>query len=350
MNKDHAKWFFLCFFIASVIVFGLLLNMFWVPMGLGAVIALTCNPVYQMVLKRMRYRYIAAAVMTLSVFLVVLVPMGAIMAVLVSQVIKFSQMLSLQLQDGSLATIVDQIGRTTAGWLSLLTNSDVQSIDLRASLIGFLKDAVQSLYQYSPKVLSSTFHIFLNSMLCLFFTFVFFADGGQLYGILINALPISISHENQIMSQVRQMVTATLLGMIVNAIMNGLLIGLAFWVCGLPKPVLWGIVAIGFSLIPVVGAFIIWGGGVVVLLLQGQMHFALGLMAYGLIIIAQTDNVVKPIVMRGKVNIHPALLMMCLLGGMQLFGPSGLVFGPVMLSLIVATLRIYQQEYAPRRA
>lgn len=350
MNKEHAKWFFLCFFIASVVVFGLLLNIFWVPMGLAAVIALTCNPIYRMVLRIIPYRYIAAAITTLVVLVVFLVPLGSMMAVLVSQILKFSQILAIQLQDGSLAATVDNISHQISEWIALISNSDAQSVDLRTNLIEFSRRAGQILYQYSPKVLSTTFHVLLNGGLCLFFTFVFFADGGRLYEVIVNSLPISISHENQIMTQVRQMVTATLLGMIVNAIANGILIGLAFWVCGLPKPVLWGIVAIGFSLIPVVGAVMIWGGGVVALLMQGQTHFALGLLAYGLIIIAQVDNVVKPLVMRGKVNIHPAFLLVCLLGGMNLFGPSGLVFGPVILSLIVATFRIYREEYAPSRA
>lgn len=349
MDSKSARWFFLCFFLASVVVFSLLLKLFWIPMGLAAVVAVTCSPIYHKLHRWLRYRYAAAFVATLFVFLVLLVPLGGMLGVLITQMAKFLQTFANQLQDGTLATTVDQIAVQITGWLNRFMDLDPNGFNLRASLIDFAKSAGHTLYQYSPKVLSSTAHVLLTTALCLFFSFIFFADGGRLYRLIVDALPISIAHESQIATEVRQMVTATLLGMIVNAVVNGILIGLAFWVCGLPKPAMWGIVAIGFSLIPVVGAVMVWGGGVLVLLLQGQSNFAMGLLAFGLIIICQVDNVVKPLVMGNRVNIHPALLLIALLGGMNLFGPSGLVFGPVILALIAATFKIYQKEFAPRR-
>ncbi len=348
-ETDHTRWFFLAFFLASLVVFGLLMRLFWMPVGLAVVIAITCSPIYRRFYRWLRYRYLAAFLTTLAVFLLLVVPLGGMMGILITQVLKFSQTLSAQLQDGTLATTVDGISRQVVEWLGHFIDVDPVNFDLRAALIASAKMAGQTLYQYSPKVLGSTLHVFLNVVLCLFFSFIFFADGGALYTTIINALPISVSHEEQITTEVRQMVTATLLGMIVNAVMNGLLIGLAFWVTGLPKPLLWGIVAIGFSLIPVIGAPTIWGGGAIVLLLHSQTHYAVGMTLYGLIIISQADNVIKPLVMGNQVKIHPALLLISLLGGMHLFGPSGLVFGPVMLALIVATFRIYREEFAPKR-
>lgn len=350
MATDHTRLFFLAFFVASLLVFGLLMKLFWVPVGLAVVITVTCTPIYRRFHRLVRYRYLAAFLTTLAVFLLLVVPLGGMMAILTTQVLKFSQTLAVQLQDGSLAATVDGISRQLVEWLGHFIDIDPAGFDLRTTLIAFAKTAGQTLYQYSPKVLGSTLHIMLNVVLCLFFAFIFFADGAELYKMIVNALPIAVSHEDQITTEVRQMVTATLLGMIVNAVVNGFLIGLAFWVCGLPKPVLWGIVAIGFSLVPVIGAPIIWGGGAMVLLMHGQTHYAIGMVLYGLIIIAQADNVIKPLVMGNQVKIHPALLLISLLGGMNLFGPSGLVFGPVMLALIVATFRIYQEEFAPKRA
>jgi predicted PurR-regulated permease PerM len=349
MKPEYSRWFFLAFFVTSIVIFGLLMKLFWVPVGLAIIITVTCSPIYRWFHRWMRYRYLAAFLTTLAVFLLVVVPLGSMMGVLITQVLKFFQTFAMQLQDGSLATTIDQVSRQLVEWLNHFIDVDPANFDLRASLITFAKSAGHTLYQYSPKVLGSTLHLMLNVVLCLFFVFVFFADGGALYKMVVNALPISFSHEKQITTEVRQMVTATLLGMIINAVANGILIGLAFWVCGLPKPVMWGIVAIGFSLIPVVGAVTIWGGGALVLLLHGQSQFAIGMTLYGLVVIAQVDNVVKPLVMGNKVKIHPALLLISLLGGVNLFGLSGLVFGPVMLALIMAAFRIYQEEFAPKR-
>lgn len=350
MTTQTARIFFICFFVTSIVVFGLLLKLFWVPMGLATVIAVICSPIYRRLQKWFRYRYVAAAVATLFVFLVLLVPLGGITTVVVTQILKFSQTVAVQLQNGDLAAAVDMIGQQIVGFLNHFIEIDPTSFDLRTLLMDSARSAGHTLYQYSPKVLGSTLHALLNTALCLFFTFVFFADGGTLYRNLVNALPISIAHESQISKEVRQMVTATLLGMIVNAVVNGILLGLAYWVCGLPKPLLWGIVGVGFSLIPVIGATMIWGSGAIYLLLNGHTEYAIGMTLYGLIIIAQADNVVKPLVMGNRVKIHPALLLIALLGGVNLFGPTGLVFGPVLLALIIAAFRIYQEEFAPRRA
>lgn len=350
MKTKTARIFFIGFFITSIVVFGLLLKLFWIPMGLATVIGVICSPVYRRLHRWLRYRYVAAFFATVFVFLVLLVPLAGMTTVIVTQVLKFSQTFSTQLQNGVLAAEVDALGLQMVGFVGRFIDVDPGSFDLRTLLLDTAKSAGHTLYQYSPKVLGSTLHAMLNTVLCLFFTFVFFADGGTLYRKIVDALPISIAHEEQITGEVCQMVRATLLGMIANATVNGILLGLAYWVCGLPNPVLWGIVGIGFSLIPVIGATMIWGGGAIVLLVHGHSEYAIGMTLYGLIIIAQADNVIKPLVMGNKVKIHPALLLIALLGGMNLFGPTGIVFGPVMLALIIAAFRIYQEEFAPRRA
>jgi predicted PurR-regulated permease PerM len=108
---------------------------------------------------------------------------------------------------------------------------------------------------------------------------------------------------------------------------------------------MWGLITFGFSFVPIVGAFSIWFGGALYLFIMGDWPFAIGLAAFGLGIIAQADNVIKPWVMRGRVNIHPILLLLSILGGVQVMGPPGLIFGPVIIAILSAALEIYRKEF-----
>jgi len=106
------------------------------------------------------------------------------------------------------------------------------------------------------------------------------------------------------------------------------------------------LITFGFSFIPIVGAFSIWAGGALYLLLIGEWHYAVGLALFGTVIIAQADNIIKPLVMRGRVKVHPVLLLLSILGGIHALGPSGLVFGPVFVAILLEALQIYREEYA----
>jgi predicted PurR-regulated permease PerM len=133
--------------------------------------------------------------------------------------------------------------------------------------------------------------------------------------------------------------------MVVTALVQGILIGFGFWITDFSEPIMWGLIAILASFIPIIGAASCYVGAVVVLMAMGRGHAAILFLIYGLLIISNVDNVIKLLVMRGRMHIHPMLLFIALLGGVRAFGPIGIIFGPVLLALFLTTLRIYQREF-----
>jgi len=339
--------------IAFLIFFGVLVAAFLYMAAplmkaafLALIIAIVFHPVYIFFLKLFRqHNYIAAVVTTILSFCVVLVPIVILVALLASNIVEFATKLAEQLQSGQFAPIVDHVGQTISRWLSMLPGGGEIAFDLRATIVSALKVVGGFLYQFSPKMLATTARLGINLVVLVIFLVAFFAEGSKLFAWLVRALPLSVSHQEEISREIRIMISAILLGMIATAIVQGLLIGLGFWIVGFPDSLMWCLIAILAAFIPIVGAASCYIGAVIVLLAMGRPHAAIIFLIYGILFVSSVDNFIKPFAMRGKMRVHPVLLFIALLGGVRAFGPIGIVFGPVLLAVFLASLRIYQREF-----
>ncbi len=339
--------------IAFLIFFGVLVAAFLymaAPMMkaafLALIIAVVFHPVYVFFLKLFRkHNYVAAFVTTILSFCVVLVPVVIVIALLATNIVEFATKLSAQVQSGQLSPIVDQVGQTISGWIAALPGGGEITFDLRETIIVALKEVGQFLYQFSPKMLATTARLGINLVVLVIFLVVFFAEGSKLFAWLVRALPLSVSHQEEISKEIRVVISAILLGMIATAIVQGLLIGLGFWVVGFSEPLMWTLIAMLAAFIPIVGAASCYIGAVIVLLAMGRAHAAIMFLIYGFVFVSSVDNFIKPFAMRGKMRVHPVLLFIALLGGVRAFGPIGIIFGPVLLAVFLASLRIYQREF-----
>lgn len=139
-------------------------------------------------------------------------------------------------------------------------------------------------------------------------------------------------------------------GVIVLAVIQGILGGLAFLVLGLPDPFVWGAVMVVLSTIPVTGSFLVWGPAAVYLAATGRWGAALLLAAWGLLVIGLIDNFLRPKLMGQKARVHELLLFFAVLGGLVVFGVAGLVFGPVLLAVTLSLLDVIRQTGRPADA
>jgi predicted PurR-regulated permease PerM len=124
---------------------------------------------------------------------------------------------------------------------------------------------------------------------------------------------------------------------------QGSLLSLAFWVLGLPSPVLWGLVTALFSLIPIIGSAAVWGPAVLILLIGGHWWKGLILLGWGAAVVAQVDSLVLPYVISGRAKLHTLLVFFALLGGVNAFGVMGLFIGPLVLSVTLVVLEMLRE-------
>jgi predicted PurR-regulated permease PerM len=162
-------------------------------------------------------------------------------------------------------------------------------------------------------------------------------------------VPLDARHREIVSRTFLEIVKSSVLGSGLVAIVQGLLGGLAFWIVGLPG-VLWGFIMAFMSLVPVVGTAIIWAPAGIVLLLQGQSGAGAFILVWGAVVISSADNVVRLLVVRGPVHLHPLLLFFSILGGIKISGLLGVVYGPLVLAMLQTLFGFFREEFLGRPA
>jgi predicted PurR-regulated permease PerM len=127
-------------------------------------------------------------------------------------------------------------------------------------------------------------------------------------------------------------------------IAQGIVAFFGFWMFGVPSPLLWSLMVVFAALIPILGSPLAWVPAALFLFYEGETGRAIGLLIYGVVLISGTDNVVKPLILKGAAQIHMLLAFLSILGGVFAFGAKGLIVGPVVLSLVLSAYRIYRYD------
>ena len=145
-------------------------------------------------------------------------------------------------------------------------------------------------------------------------------------------------------------VHATLYGTFAMAVVQGTLGGLMFWWLGLPAPLLWGIVMGLLSVVPVLGAFVVWIPAAIFLVLEGSGGKALLLTLWGVIVVGGIDNLLYPMLVGKRLKMHTVLAFISIVGGLIVFGPSGLILGPVIFTVTRLLLEIWSRQNKAEKA
>ena len=155
---------------------------------------------------------------------------------------------------------------------------------------------------------------------------------------------------SRVFSGISDTVHATIYGTFTIAVVQGTLGGLMFWWLGLPAPLLWGIVMALLAVVPVLGAFIIWIPAAIFLVLEGSGGKALLLTLWGTIVVGGIDNLLYPIFVGRRLKMHTVLAFISLVGGLIVFGPSGLILGPVIFTVTRLLLEIWSSQNKAEQA
>ena len=157
-------------------------------------------------------------------------------------------------------------------------------------------------------------------------------------------LPLHAEQIDKLFTGIYNTIMATVYGGLVVAAVQGALVGLALWVFGVPSPVLWGAVAAMFSLVPLVGSATVWLPAAIYLFINGHWVQALILIAWGGGVVGTIDNLLRPMLMSGRVRMHTLLIFFSVFGGVQVFGFIGLFAGPVILAITMTVLSLLREE------
>ena len=341
---------FLGLLLVVTLALGGVLAPFYGALFWAAVVAIVFMPVQRRLVARLGRRRTAAALITLAlVVLLVILPLVSIGAALTRE----ASGLYRDLQSGQLdvAREFDRIVGLLPAWAGALLDriglGDLAS--LKARLGAGAADAGRALAARVVDIGQNTLDVVVGFFVMLYVAFFLIRDGTRLTRRLRLAIPLEPAVKRALFAQIAAVVRATVKGNILVAIVQGALGGIAFRVLGIHGAVLWGTLMAFLSLLPAVGAALVWLPVALWLLLSGQLWQGLALAAWGTLVIGLVDNVLRPILVGKDIRMPDWLVLLTTLGGLALFGLNGFVIGPMVGALFLAVWELFVDS-RPTRA
>jgi predicted PurR-regulated permease PerM len=348
-KHEYPFWFFVLLFVIVLYLFFRVFQPFLMIFLWAVILVTTFQPVYHRLVAWTRGREVLSALlMVIALTLLLILPVIFLILSIAQQSIQTYTQISNRLdtsnfQRSALELMHHPVFLKFRDFLARFV--DVDQIDLKGALISVLQYISGFLVEQSQKIFSSLAHLVFNFFLLLVATFYLFKDGSRLLQDFRKLSPMHPRREEKIIARFTILVRATLLGTFINGLVQGVMGGLVFFILGLPSPVLWGAVMSFLALVPVVGTFLVYVPAAVYLLSIGSVGRAVFLLIWGGVVGALSDNVLKPVIIKGGARIHPVVIFFSILGGMAFFGFSGLILGPLVTGLALAFLEIYREEF-----
>ena len=304
----------------------------------AAVLVIVFYPVHQRIVRKTQRPALSALISCVLVILTILVPVVLVTIAVLREFAGAAQ--SLQ---SSLAVFLDPNSPLTGRPLQWLNRFvDVEQLRSQEQLLAWLKTMSGSLAGRTLGFLGGAIGIIVQMFFVIFTMYYLFRDGDRIFGVIRDALPLDKKQAEGILERTRDVVGASVYGLFSIAIIQGVLGGLAFWVLGLPSAIIWCVVMIFLSLIPMLGAFIVWVPAAIYLFATGHYLKGIFLVLWGTLVIGMIDNFLRPKLVGGRTKLHELLIFFAVLGGLQVFGVLGIVLGPVVLAITLALVDVFR--------
>lgn len=311
----------------------------------GTAMAIVFAPLYRWLLARTKQRRtLAASLSVLAILLLVILPLTLVGISLVQE----GTALFAKVKAGELnvSTYLQQIYAGMPAWLTeLLQRAGLGNLTLLQQKLGAALN--QGSQMLAGKVLGfgqDTFDFVVDFFVMLYLLFFLLRDGDQLARRIREAVPLAPAHKRSLADKFTTVIRATVKGNVVVAIIQGALGGLAFWFLDVHAPVLWAVLMAFLSLLPAIGAGLVWLPVALYFLATGALWSGLGLIAYGVLVIGLVDNVLRPLLVGKDTRMPDYVVLISTLGGMAIFGLNGFVIGPLIAAMFMAVWSIVAIE------
>lgn len=342
--RRFGRYFFLVLLVAITAAFFYMLRSFLIPVLLAAVFTALFYPMYERLLKVTKQRAgLSAFVCCIVLLLGLLVPVYVLADLLSQEAIAFYHSAGEKLRE--------IVAQGDAGLLGEIKNSawvqrlGLDQVDWQTELQNFAKTASTMLFDFLNKTSASTFDLVANLFVTLFTMYYFFKEGEGLLARLKFLTPLDDAYEDALIQRFASVSKATLKGTLVIAIVQGVMGGVTLWLFGVSSALLWSMVMVVLSVIPMVGAWLVLYPIALVQILIGHTWQGVAIFAIGALIIGNVDNLLRPKLVGRDAGMHDLMIFFSTLGGISVFGMMGFILGPVLAALFLTVLDIYAVEF-----
>jgi predicted PurR-regulated permease PerM len=333
--------------VAVSLALGYILLPFYGAIMWGSIIALLFTPLYRWLVPRVGRRPTAAALLTMLIVLVIVVlPLALVAAALVSEAAAVYQ----RLQSGEInpAAYFHGVFDALPNWVTAVLDRFglVNFSTLQRRLTAALTEGIQFIASQTFSVGQNTFEFVASVFITLYLSFFLIRDGNAVVHAIWETVPLAAEHKQALLEKFTTVVRATVKGNLLVAAIQGALGGLGFWVLGVGGALLWAVLMAFLSLLPAVGAGLVWLPVALYFLLAGALWKSLALVLYGVLVIGLVDNLLRPVLVGKDTGMPDYIVMITTLGGMAVFGINGFVLGPVIAGMFIAVWHIHTKTQA----
>jgi predicted PurR-regulated permease PerM len=338
--------------VAAVLGYALILIFapFIRPIAWAAFLAFLLYPVNLRLRRRFPGRGVAAGVLSLLSPIVILLPLSALSIAFVAQISVLIQKMQKSAAGLDIKSLSDLqqfpwIARINA-WLE--SHTGISAEQIQSWLVSGTREVLKDAASIGGGFFLGALGSLLGFAIMLFLLFFFLRDGDALLLRLRRLIPLDDVRKERLFSQLSGVTRAIVIGTSVTAILQGMLVGIGFTICSLASPVVFGVLAALFAMLPVGGTALVWGPAAIWLFVDGRWGFGIFMLAWGFLL-SGLDNVLRPLLISGRARISALAVFIGVLGGIPAFGPIGLIAGPVVLSLALALIE-FIEETRPQMA
>lgn len=334
--RKFQVYFFIIILVGSAALTLLVFRPYLTLMAFGGVLAIVAAPLYKHLLRMFRSETSAALLTALIVGITILLPIVLFLAALTGELINIF---------GNVRSYFDTVTLSQFLERFLPANLHAQVPTIINESFGIARKIVELLSTNLVGLFSNAFSVLFGFVVILIAVYYLLKDGSRVKKELLALSPLGDEHDELVFEKIVVAVRAVMGGVLVIGLVKGVLAGFFFWVFGVPAPLFWGTLTGVASFLPVLGSSLVTVPAAAYLLLIGHYGGAAGLLAVSVGIIGLVDNFLQPKLVESRTKIHPLLILLSILGGLQFYGFSGFILGPLTLSVTMALIGIYKKEF-----
>ena len=335
---DRDRGVLLALFVVFVVLAALIVRPFLQFVLLALLLGYVLYPAYVRLAPRVGSRVAAAALIAVT-FLLIVLPLVGVLALAVDQAV--SVVRSVQRGAVDFAAIETTILEYTGVAVDL--RALVEGIDFSA-LLESVGGSGTAVVGNVVQLVGGLSDALVGFAIAVFLLYYVLTDGQGFVAWTHEVSPLSRDLQDELYAEVDQVMWAVLVGNVLVAVIQGVLTGIGFLVVGIPNVVFWTLVTAVLSLLPLIGAFVVWFPAALYLLATGQFVAGAILLAYGATAVSLSDNYLRPLLVDRGAHLSPGVIILGLFGGVYAFGFMGLFFGPVVLGVLKTLLVLLARE------
>lgn len=339
-TKMRSIFFFSIILILAIAIL-YIIRPFLYPIFWAAVIAVMFYPLYNYLKEKTKSPNLSASLTLMSVILVIIIPLAILSTLVVNESIMLYKNVS---QGKGFVQTVTNFG----DWINITPLAPYIE-KIQGDGVTYFTNATKTISLFIFENLKSftqnSFSFFFRLFIMFYTLFFFLRDGKKMLERLTHLSPLGNDYEMMLYNRFTSATRATLKGTFLVGCVQGAIGGILFWAVGMQGALIWTLIMMAVSIIPVFGSSVIWLPAGIIMIAIGNVWQGIIILLVGALVISTIDNFIRPPLVGKDIQMHPLLVLFSTLGGIFIFGISGFIIGPIIAALFIATISIYDHYY-----